>query len=119
MSLIQNRTTSDKDPLGLSIFSTALQAAGLLDGLLGSAANQSFTVFAPTNAAIMASPQLLLYLKGLKEQPVPRWHEHVVATLKQHILADQVLSKINPFTKVLKDFYDRCRQTQGDSPPSQ
>lgn len=30
------------------------------------------------------------------------------------LLADQVLSKVNPFTKVLKEFYDRCRQEKGD-----
>lgn len=30
------------------------------------------------------------------------------------LLADQILSKVNPFTKVLKEFYDRCRQEKGD-----
>jgi hypothetical protein len=30
------------------------------------------------------------------------------------LLADQILSKVNPFTKVLKEFYDRCRQAKGD-----
>ncbi len=32
------------------------------------------------------------------------------------LLADQVLSKVNPFTKVLKEFYDRCRQAKGNPP---
>lgn len=35
------------------------------------------------------------------------------------ILADQVISKVAPFTKTLKDFYDRCRQTKGNFPSSQ
>ncbi len=30
------------------------------------------------------------------------------------LLADQILSKVNPFTKVLKEFYDRCRQANGN-----
>lgn len=30
------------------------------------------------------------------------------------LLADQILSKVNPFTKVLREFYDRCRQAKGD-----
>ncbi len=30
------------------------------------------------------------------------------------LLADQILSKVNPFTKVLKEFYDRCRQAKGN-----
>jgi len=34
------------------------------------------------------------------------------------LLADQILSKVNPFTKSLKEFYDRCRQTKGDSSSS-
>lgn len=96
VSLINNRTTSDKDPGGLSLFSTALQATGMLDALLGNA-SQRLTVFAPTNAAIKASPQFLLYLKGLNAKPVPRWHEHVIAALRQHILVDQVLTSSNIF----------------------
>lgn len=34
------------------------------------------------------------------------------------LLAAQILSKVNPFTMALKDFYDRCRQTKGDSSTS-
>ena len=31
------------------------------------------------------------------------------------LLVDQILSKVNPFTKVLKEFYDRCRQEKSNS----
>lgn len=30
------------------------------------------------------------------------------------LLVDQILSRVNPFTKVLKEFYDRCRQAKGN-----
>jgi hypothetical protein len=33
---------------------------------------------------------------------------------RSDLLADQILSKVTIFTKVLKDFYDRCRQAKGD-----
>ncbi len=32
------------------------------------------------------------------------------------LLADQILSKLNPFTKVLREFYDRSRQAKGNPP---
>ncbi len=33
------------------------------------------------------------------------------------LLVDQILSKVNPFTRVLKEFYARCRQAKGDPSP--
>jgi uncharacterized surface protein with fasciclin (FAS1) repeats len=96
VSKIYERTTSDSDPNGLSLFSVALQSSGMLDGFLSNA-TQTFTVFAPTNAAIKASPQFLLYLKGLNAKPVPRWHQHVRAALQQHILLGQVLNSSSIF----------------------
>ncbi len=38
-----------------------------------------------------------------------------VFAARADLLADQILSKVTPFTKMLKEFYDRCRQEKSNS----
>lgn len=90
-SRVVARTGNDTDPNSLSFFHNALKATGLLDALLGNA-TRSFTVFAPTNAAVAASPQFQLYMTGMDEQPAPRWRYNLIAALQQHILPDVALN---------------------------
>lgn len=83
---IDERTTGgNDDPEGLSLFREALMSVGLHERVMGNS-TYSFTVFAPNNAAIRASPLLSMYMLGLDEGEHPRWHYHLMAALNQHIV---------------------------------
>jgi uncharacterized surface protein with fasciclin (FAS1) repeats len=92
---INERTDDETDGTSLSIFRDALLSVDMLDTLLGNL-SRSFTVFAPTNDAIKASPTMQLYLQGVNET-VPRWHRHLVAALRHHIVPDFIFNKTDIF----------------------
>jgi uncharacterized surface protein with fasciclin (FAS1) repeats len=81
---INARTVDPADPNGLNLFRDALQAAGLLDGYLSNTTVE-YTILAPSNAAIQASPEFQLYLQGTNET-IPRWNHHLRQALQQHII---------------------------------
>jgi uncharacterized surface protein with fasciclin (FAS1) repeats len=92
---INERTDDETDGTSLSIFRDAMLSVGLLDSLLGNT-SRSFTVFAPTNTAIMSSPTMQMYLLGSNET-IPRWQRHLVATLRHHIVPDYILNTTEIF----------------------
>lgn len=96
VSKINARTADGTSPESLTLFRDALQAVGMLDGLLSNATGV-FTVFAPTNAAIKASPQMQLYMLGMDEKPSPRWKYNLIAALRQHIVPDVRLNSSDIF----------------------
>jgi len=74
----------------LTQFRTALLSIGA-DAMLQNSSS-SFTVFAPSDLAAGYSDSFQLYLKGKDEKPLPRWHLHLQALLKNHMLANQSLT---------------------------
>ena len=76
-----------QDGEGLSLFREALQSVGMLDAVMGNSTH-FFTVFAPNNAAIRASPLFSMYMYGLDDPEFPRWHYHLIAALNQHIVLE-------------------------------
>jgi uncharacterized surface protein with fasciclin (FAS1) repeats len=96
MSIINQYATDDGE--GLSYFRDALIAADMLDQILGSDdMESSFTVFAPTNAAIKNNPTFMLYMKGLDELPQARWKVNLVDLLTFHIIPNMTLMSTDIF----------------------
>jgi uncharacterized surface protein with fasciclin (FAS1) repeats len=94
-SKIYERTDDETSSLSLSMFRDALLSVNMLDQLLGNA-SRTFTVFAPTNSAILASPNLNMYLRGSNET-IPLWNRHLVATLRHHIVPDFAYNRSSIF----------------------
>lgn len=90
-SAVYERATSAEDPDSISIFRDALEAVDLLDTVLGNASG-TYTVFAPTNAAVNASAEFVLYLTNLTALPRPMWKQNLVGLLLQHIVPDMALN---------------------------
>lgn len=88
---INIRSVDDQEPDSLSLFRDALRATNMLDAFLGNH-DAKFTVFAPTNRAFWDSTQFQLYMEGLDEKPLPRWHQNLKHALQQHIVADLALN---------------------------
>jgi uncharacterized surface protein with fasciclin (FAS1) repeats len=90
-------TNSSYDPQqSVAMFRDALQAVDMLDTLLGDT-TLTYTIFAPTDAAVLASPELQLYLTGLTDEGGPRWKYNLIAALRQHIVPDVKLDATSIF----------------------
>ena len=78
----------------LSIFLDALLESGMLEGL--GDPNAKFTVFAPSNEAIEASPDFIV--SAMTSDP-QGWIGHLHATLNNHIVPNQGLTETLVFDK--------------------
>ena len=91
-------TSSESEETSLSMFRDALVHTKLFDEVLGNT-SRSYTVFAPTNQAILNSPILQLYLRGSNDTTVlPTWHRHLLITLRHHIVPDFVFNNTELFS---------------------
>ena len=95
-SIIAERSADMNETTSLSMFRDALLRTKLLDEILGNT-TASFTVFAPTNKAILESPLMQLYLTGSNET-VPTWNRHLMITLRHHIVPDFVYKNSDLFS---------------------
>ena len=85
-AIVTERSNSTEDESSLSMFRDALLHTKMFDEVLGNT-TRSFTVFAPTNKAILESPIMQLYLRGSNET-VPTWNRHLLIALRHHIVPD-------------------------------
>ena len=84
----ERSAVTESDETSLSMFRDALVHTKLFDEVLGNT-TRSYTVFAPTNKAILESPMMQLYLRGSNETAIlPIWHRHLLTTLRHHIVPD-------------------------------
>jgi uncharacterized surface protein with fasciclin (FAS1) repeats len=109
MSIINEYADENAD--GISYFRDALIAADLLDQVLGNDDGSStYTVFAPTNAAIKNDATFMLYMKGLDELPNPRWIVNLIDLLSFHIIPNATLMSDDIFdakrTEILTSLAD-------------
>jgi uncharacterized surface protein with fasciclin (FAS1) repeats len=105
-------TDTESDPTtSLSMFRDALIYTQLFDTVLGNT-SRSYTVFAPTNQAILDSPIMQLYLLGTNEttsddtdnpdvpssSSLSTWYRHLLITLRHHIVPDFVYTNTELFS---------------------
>jgi uncharacterized surface protein with fasciclin (FAS1) repeats len=93
---VQNFTDDISGENALSIFSNALKSTKMLEELLGNE-TRTFTVFAPTNQAMMASPVMSLFLHGSNGTETPTWNRHLMTALRHHIVPDFLLNRTEIF----------------------
>lgn len=94
MNTINELAADDEN--GLSYFRDALMACDLLDQLLDNVESE-YTIFAPTNAALKANKQFLLYLQGLEDMPQSRWYYNLRTTLLYHMAPNVTLLSADIF----------------------
>jgi uncharacterized surface protein with fasciclin (FAS1) repeats len=110
---INERTLDELSAESLSLFRDALRGVGMLDQIMGNA-TEVFTVFAPNNGAIRASPLFQMYMTGLQDR---RWHYHLLASLNQHLLVGQNMSYADIFdaqNTILESYQDPITVNQFD-----
>ena len=95
-SIVTELSNSTDAESSLSMFHDALRQTKMFDEVLGNT-TRSFTVFAPTNKAILESPIMQLYLRGSNET-VPTWNRHLMIALRHHIVPDFIYKNSDLFS---------------------
>jgi uncharacterized surface protein with fasciclin (FAS1) repeats len=79
---VRDAILGDKD---ISVYATGLTSMGMLDNLLD-ATDKNFTVFAPTNEAVLNDKVLSnLFLGNMNDEAKQQWRSHVIGALRNSI----------------------------------